>query len=436
MGARSMKIAGFSKLGQRTAEPPVTWLMSTALVRPQVISLAAGFTDSETLPVAEARRLLHALLGSPKSARAALQYGTTKGDPELRRIAAGRLAAQDAAAGGPGGRRSVAAGTYSPERLFITTGSQQLLYVVTECLCDPGDIVLVEDPTYFVYLGIIQSHGLGCRGIRLTGSGLDLAHLEQVLENLRRQGNIRRLKLLYLVTYHQNPTGLSTDYRRKAGALELLRRYERPAGHPIYVLEDAAYRELRFAGADVASALTLPHARDRVIYAGTFSKTFATGVRVGFGLLPEVLLRVVLRVKGNHDFGTSNLLQQLLRRALTTNCYDRHLQVLRRRYAQKAEGMVRALQQHFPPAVEWTQPDGGLYIWARLPATLKSGLRSPLFHRALEHDVLYVPGELCYAPDPTRPRPNREMRLSFGGATVSDIRTGIARLGATLHELL
>jgi 2-aminoadipate transaminase len=98
--------------------------------------------------------------------------------------------------------------------------------------------------------------------------------------------------------------------------------------------------------------------------------------------------------------------------------------------------MVRAIRQHFPARVEWDEPRGGLYVWARLPNHLKSGMKSRLFRAALRHDVLYVPGELCYAPDPTRPKPNQEMRISFGGASVPDIRTGIARLGATLRELL
>ena len=202
------------------------------------------------------------------------------------------------------------------------------------------------------------------------------------------------------------------------------------------MLEDAAYRELRFAGGDVPSLLTAKRAADRVIYAGTFSKPFATGVRVGYGVVPEGLLKVVLRLKANHDFGTSSLLQQLMKRALATGAYDRHLAILRARYARKAAVMVKAIREHFPASVEWEEPRGGLYVWAHLPKTVKTGMKSRIFQAALPHDVLYVPGELCYADDPTRAKPNHEMRISFGGASVPDIRTGIARLGATLHELL
>ena len=421
--------SGLSHLALRTVEPPITWLMGMTLARPKLISLAAGFTDSESLPVRETRALLNGLLGSKKEGRKALQYGSTGGDPELRRLTATHVAGLD-------GGRMARGGTYDPERMFITSGSQQLLYVLSECLCDPGDIVLVEDPTYFVYLGITQSHGLRCRGIRLESDGIDLAALETVLERLRTHGELSRVKLLYLVTYYQNPTGLSTAWAKKAEALRLLRHYERVAGHPIYLLEDAAYRELRFSGEDIPSALTVPGARERVIYGGTFSKPFATGMRVGFGILPESLLRVVLRVKGNHDFGTSNLLQQLMRVALDSGEYQRHMERLRLRYAIKAKAMVRAMRAHFPVGVEWREPTGGLYVWARLPRRVRTGVNSRLFKSALRHDVLYVPGGLCYAADAARPRPDHEMRISYGGASVPNLRSGVERLGATLKKVM
>jgi 2-aminoadipate transaminase len=421
--------SGLSKLAQRTVEPPITWLMGMTLARPKLISLAAGFTDSESLPVRETRALLNGLLGSQKEGRKALQYGSTGGDPELRRLTARHVAGLD-------GVEAVRGGPHDPERLFITSGSQQLLYVLSECLCDPGDIVLVEDPTYFVYLGITQSHGLRCRGIRLEADGIDLGALEAVLERLRSSGELSRVKLLYLVTYYQNPTGLSTSWAKKAEALRLLRHYERLAGHPIYLLEDAAYRELRFSGEDIPSALTVTGGRDRVIYGGTFSKPFATGMRVGFGLLPPSLLRMVLRVKGNHDFGTSNLLQQLMRVVLDSGEYQRHMETLRLRYATKAKAMVDAMRTHFPPGVEWREPDGGLYVWARLPRRVRTGVDSKLFKSALRHDVLYVPGGLCYATDASRRRPDHEMRISFGGEPVPNLLRGVERLGKTLKPVM
>ena len=201
-------------------------------------------------------------------------------------------------------------------------------------------------------------------------------------------------------------------------------------------VEDAAYRELRFAGTDERSALTVRGFEDRVIYTGTYSKPFATGVRVGFGFLPEPVLSTVRYIKGNHDFGTANLLQQFLARALASGQYDRHLVALRKRYAFKARVMREALIQHFPAAVKWEMPRGGLYFWAQLPRTMKSGPHSKLFQAVLDKDVLYVPGALCYADDPTRRKPDNEMRISFGSASEGNICEGIRRLGIVLKKLV
>jgi 2-aminoadipate transaminase len=246
-----MKKSALSRLGRRTEAPPISWLMQLTLDHPNLISLAAGFTDNESLPVEETRESLNEILASPGSGRAALQYGSTAGDPHLRRLTADRLWKLDSMEGtdfnssadafprrasdvrGALRRHGVAArGNYSPERMLITSGSQQLLYMLSECLCELGDIVLVEDPTYFVFLGIAQSHGFSCRGIRLAADGIDVSHLEQTLESLRRRGELNRVKMLYLVSYSQNPTGITTSFVKKAAALATLKRFEPAAGGP------------------------------------------------------------------------------------------------------------------------------------------------------------------------------------------------------------
>jgi 2-aminoadipate transaminase len=423
-----MKTSALSELARRTGPPPISWLMHLALARPKLISLAAGFTDNESLPVEEIRETLAEILRTRKTGQPALQYGSTQGDPVLRRLTANYFQRLDGAAGSDR--------AYSPERMIITNGSQQLLYMTTEALCGPGDIVLVEDPTYFVYLGILQSRGAKVRGVRMENDGLDLAHLEEILESLKKSGALRRVKALYLVSYFQNPTGITTSFEKKIAALKLLKKYERAAGHPIYLLEDAAYRELRFSGNDVKSALAAKSFSDRVIYAGTYSKPFATGTRVGLGLLPEPVFSAVLRIKGNHDFGTSNLLQQLLARALASGRYQKHLGELQQRYARKAQTMLAALKEHFPAQVGWQEPEGGLYFWARLPRGMKSGMKSKLFQAALAKDVFYVPGLLCYAEDSTRRKPDHEMRISFGSASEENIREGIKRLGGVLRKFI
>ena len=481
-----MKTQVLSKMGRRTVEPPISWLMHAALSRPKLISLAAGFTDSASLPVAEARAALNQVLRSPKTGQPALQYGATAGDTTLRQLTAEYLRKLDLQAVSssfsssslviePKSRTSLRANAsarrvrtkdedekaFSPERLLITSGSQQLLYMTTEALCDEGDIVLVEEPTYFVYLGILQSRGLRARGVRLERDGLDLAHLESVLQSLKRSGELRRVKMIYLVSYFQNPTGVTTSFVKKVEALKLLKRFERAAGHPIYLLEDAAYRELRFDPVAAVcdrrtsdemtnirrsqtaatsygekSALAVPGAAERVIYAGTFTKPFATGARVGYGVLPEPVFSAVKHIKGNHDFGTANLLQQLFVRALASGIYERQVARLQKRYAHKAQVMKLAIEKHFPSAVEWWEPEGGMYFWARLPRNVPTGVKSNVFSTALKNDVLYVPGEICYADDPARRKPNHEMRISFGNASEADIREGIKRLGRVLRKFI
>ena len=434
-----MKQNALSALGRRTAPPAISWLMKTALARPKLISLAAGFTDNSTLPVEISRKLLNDILRSPKTGQPALQYGFTAGETNLRTLTAKHLQKLD------GGHDRA----HSPDRVIITGGSQQLLYMTLEALCDEGDIILVENPTYFVFLSILQSRGLKARGVKLERDGLDLVHLEKVLTQLKKTGELRRVKALYLITYFQNPTGATTSLAKKSAALALLKKFERAAGHPIYLLEDAAYRELSFPGrADLPvsqeqriptippTALTLPGAAERVIYTGTYSKPFAPGARLGFGILPEPLFTTVQRIKGNHDFGTANLLQQLLARALETGLYDRHVAKVQTNYARKARVMKQALAEHFPATVEIWESGGGLYFWARLPKGISAGVKSKVFQTALKNDVLYVPGELCYADDPSRAKPDNEMRISFGSASEENIRKGIARLGKVLKKFV
>ena len=210
---------------------------------------------------------------------------------------------------------------------MITGGSQQLLYMTLEALCDEGDIVLVEDPTYFVFLSILQSRGLRARGVRLERDGLDLAHLETVLQSAEkirrtppRQGALPR-------QLFSKPDRRHDQLREKMRHPEIAEKI-RARGRT----SDLPARRRRVSRIAICqgrrtcqSALMVPGAADRVIYTGTYSKPYAPGARVGFGILPEPLFTAVQRIKGNHDFGTANLLQQLLAGALESGLYDQHV---------------------------------------------------------------------------------------------------------------
>jgi 2-aminoadipate transaminase len=369
--------------------------MHAALTRPNIISLAAGFTDHATLPVEEVTALTRTI------PRAALQYGTTIGLPQLRRELLRRWQKQDHT------RR------FTADDVIVTNGSQQLLYLITEALCDPGDIVLVEDPTYFVYLEI------------LAAMGVRAMTLDTVPRRL-----VPRVKLAYLVTYFQNPTGHTWSLDAKRETLAKIRRLERAAGHPIQIVEDAAYRDLRFEGDDVPSFKSID---PRVAYTNTLTKPFATGIKLGYGILPGQLLRAVSRLKGSHDFGSSNFLQTILARALAEGLYDQHLPKIAAAYRRKRDRMVAELQTQIPVA-RYEIPRGGLYIWVKLPATIRTGVNSRFFRRALAAGVLYVPGEMCYSRDAARPVPRNCLRLSFGAARATEIKKGVRLLADALSR--
>lgn len=355
-----------------------------------------------------------------------LQYGTSEGSQSLRQLTAGLLEKLDQT----NGEQSL---KIPYENLLITNGSQQFLYLVTETLCDPGDIVVVEDPTYFVYLSILQSHGIESRGIPMEPDGMSLPALEACLDKLAKSGDIRRLKFIYSVTYFQNPTGITTSLAKKRQIIDLLSRYESRAGHRIYFVEDAAYRELNFPDySPPPSTLTFSDAQDRIIYTGTFSKPFATGIRVGYGVLPSSLRDSVLNLKGNHDFGSAHLLQGILAAAISSQDYEKQLVSSRKNYASKCALMIRSMKRHFPKSVTHTIPQGGLCLWVTLPKTLASGPKSKLFKAAIESGVLYVPGELAFGNDPTRRKPRNSLRLSFGSASRDKIQKGVTRLGQAI----
>ena len=243
------------------------------------------------------------------------------------------------------------------------------------------------------------------------------------------------MKLLYLVSYYQNPTGLTTSYEKKSAALKLLRQYERAAGHPIYLLEDAAYRELRFKGDDVKSALAASGSSDRVIYAGTYSKPFATGTRVGFGLLPEEVFTTVLRIKGNHDFGSSNLLQHLLARALASGLYEQHLRRCASVIGAKPALMRAAYASIFPPRWSGTIRQADFISGLACRAASSRAWLQRCFKRRWRRTC-----STCRANSATptiRPAANRITKCaSVSAARRKTTCAGITRLGAVLRKII
>jgi 2-aminoadipate transaminase len=409
-----------SARARRTADQPISYFMQQAVENPNLISLAAGLVDAPSLPAPESAAAFAELLGEPAAARAALQYGTTQGLLPLRERLARRTAALDGL--------TPADLSFTADDVVVTTGSQQLLYLLGEALLDPGDLVITEAPSYFVYQGTLNSLGVRTLSVPMDEHGMDTDALADLLARLERSGELDRLRLIYVVDYFQNPSGLTLSLERRRHLVELARRYSKR--HRLFILEDAAYRELRYEGPDLPSVKSFDPDNRHVLLAMTFSKPCAPGLKTGYGVLPRELMGPVLRLKGNHDFGSNNLTQHLLLRLLENGAYDRHLMELCRVYRGKRDAMLEALAEEFRawPEVRWTHPDGGLYVWLTFPPDVDTGPEGRLMKAALREGVLYVPGQFCYVNGENGPVATNEARLSFGVAQPEEIREGVRRL--------
>lgn len=408
-----------SSRSERTTDSPINGLIRLALENPALVSLAAGLVDEESLPVEAVAEAAAEVLSVPAAGRAALQYGTVMGYAPLREKVLHRLAAAD-------GLRP-ADMNLTPDDVVVTTGSQQLLALLGDILLDPGDIVIAEAPTYFVFQNVLRGVGARVLAVPMDEHGLDVDALESLLRRLERSGELPRVKLIYTCDYYQNPTGLTLSRERRPRLLELARRYSRTKR--ILILEDAAYRELRYEGDDLPSVKSFDRRNEYVIWTSTFSKPCAPGLKTGYGVLPHELVAPLLRLKGDHDFGSNNLTQHLLDRLLDNGAYDAHAARLRDVYRAKRDALLAALADEFrdAPDVRWTRPAGGLYVWATFPAAMESGPSSRLMRAALNEGVLYVPGEYGYSPE-GGPVPRNAARLSFGVASPDQLREGVRRL--------
>jgi 2-aminoadipate transaminase len=408
-----------SQRALRTEEQPISYFMQQAVENPNLISLAAGLVDAASLPAAEIHDALDEILADPAAAQAALQYGTTQGHGPLREQVLQHALALD---GLTPKDLSISAGD-----VVITTGSQQLLYLLGELLFDPGDIVITEAPSYFVYHGILTSLGVRTLTVPMDDEGMQTAALEELLQRLEGSGELERVRLIYTVDYFQNPTGLTLSLPRRRHLLELARRFSRR--RRILILEDAAYRELRFEGDDLPSVKSLDTDNSHVILTMTFSKPMAPGLKTGYGLLPRDLTGPLLHFKGNHDFGTSNLCQHVLTRLMESQAYAHHVEVLRTAYRRKRDVLLEALHAEFPEVsgVRWTRPEGGFYVWLTMPETIETGPKSRFMRACLDEGVLYVPGEFCYVKNGSVPR--FEARLCYGVASPEELQEAVHRLG-------
>jgi 2-aminoadipate transaminase len=415
-----------SAKGRRTGEQPISFLIDLAMANPALINLAAGLVDARTLPVEEAKEITSAIFSDVGRGRAALQYDTTQGLLGLRRAAVKHLEKLEKKSAGEMG--------IGEKDFVVTTGSQQALYLIGDVLVDPGDIVIAANPCYFVYTGTLASFGATVMAVPMTEDGIDVDAVEKLLARLEKEGRLERVKLIYTTTYFQNPTGLTLSLAGRRKLLEVAKRFSKR--QRILILEDAAYRELRYDGEELASIKTLDPENRFTILTQTFSKPFAPGLKTGYTVMPRDLLEAVLHQKGNHDFGSASLTQHMALEAMTSGLYESHLKVLCENYRRKRDAMLGALEQCMPRGVSWTKPHGGLYVWVNLPEGMDSSREGEMFGDCVKRGVLYVPGDYSFQADENGFIPKNHLRLSFGQVYMEQIGEGIKRMAGAINRVM
>jgi len=360
-----------------------------------VISFAGGLPNPKMIPVAQIGRAIQEVLA--EQGPSALQYCAAEGHPALRQWVAEQY--------------NVAGLSVVPEQILITTGSQQALDLLGKVLIEPGDRVIVEDPTY---VAAIQSLGIfepeWCP-VLMDSEGIDADGLRTAL----RGG----AKMVYAMPNFQNPTGISYSAARREAVVELLQHSE------AILIEDDPYNRLRYRGQAIP-----PMARDlptRAILLGTFSKIFAPGLRLGWLCAPLELMEKLTIAKQAADLCSENLGQWAIQRLLASGEFERHLKTIREVYASQCDAMLDAVARHLPD-VQTTRPDGGMFLWITLPDNMSA---IELFQRAIARGVAFVPGQAFFA----RGGGEDTLRLNFTHGDASRIDEGMRRLALAVEDL-
>ncbi|HVC06274.1 MAG TPA: PLP-dependent aminotransferase family protein [Solirubrobacterales bacterium] len=370
--------------------------------RPEVISLAGGLPDTSTFPpksfAAQMTRI------AQQSAAEALQYGPTEGFEETKDCILQVMGAEGMLP--------------DSEDVIVTTGGQQAIDLVCKTLIDPGDVVICEAPTYPGAVPVFCSYQADVLQIECDSDGLRVDALERALERLAAEG--RRPKFVYSVPNFQNPAGVTMSLERRRRLVELARLHE------LLVVEDNPYGLLRYSGEPLPPLYQLDGG-DYVVYIGTFSKILSPGIRLGWAVAPPPVMEKIVLGKQASDLCTSTLTQYFVREYFAEARWRQYVEELVEIYRGRRDVMLAALREHFPAQARWTEPEGGLFIWATLPDYIDT---SDLLAKALGDDVAFVPGQAAYLDG----RGRSSMRLNFSGVGDSEIREGIRRIGRVIDE--
>lgn len=367
--------------------------------QPGMISFAGGLPAPETFPVKEfGAALMEALRDDGV---AALQYDVTEGYAPLKELLCKWLSGQGIQC--------------NPDQMLLTNGSQQALDLLGKIFLDPGDAVLVENPTYLGAIQAFNAYQPKYRPIEMDDEGMRP-------DELRKELKRRRPKLAYLVPTFQNPSGITMTTSRRKEILSLLQRANVP------VIEDDPYSYLRFSGQKAPSLYEVALGKG-VIYTSTFSKLLSPGIRLGFVIADATLIEPMVLAKQAADLQPNSLIQRAVYRYMRSGNLDRHLPAIVEAYRKRAGYMMEAIEQHFPREVHWVRPEGGMFIWCRLPKGISA---AKVFQKAIQQNVAFVMGSVfhaCGGGDNT-------LRLNFTNSSREQIQDGIKRLGTVLQQAI
>jgi 2-aminoadipate transaminase len=369
--------------------------------RPEVVSLAGGMPHLAALPLESLSSEIGALIAT--EGLVALQYGSAQGVPELREQICDVMALEGINA--------------HPDDVVVTVGSQMALDMVTRIFCDPGDVVLAEGPSYVGALGSFSAYQARVVHVAMDADGLVPQALREALAAVERAG--QRVKFLYTIPNFHNPAGVTLAVARRAEILEIC------AQHGVLVIEDNPYGLLGFDGQTYPALRSMDP--DNVVYLGSFSKTFAAGLRVGWALAPHAVREKLVLAAESATLCPPTMTQMVVSRYLSTQDWKGQIKTYREAYRDRRDAMISALEQHMPEGVTWTQPDGGFYVWLTVPEGIDTKAMLP---RAVTQRVAYASGTGFYADQ----LGSRQMRLSYCYPTPERIREGVRRLANVLED--
>ena len=368
-----------------------------AAADPKIISFAGGLPAPELFPVKEMKAAVDKVF--EEHGQEAMQYGAAKGVTALRKVIQQHVKKKENV-------------DSELDNVLVTTGSEQALDLVGKAFVDPGDTVLVEQPTYLCALDVFRSYGANFASVEMDEDGMKMDALE---EALKANPNT---KLIYTVPNFQNPTGRTMTEERRKQLAELAEKYD------VYVLEDNPYGEIRFAGQHVPAVKSFDKS-GHVLYMSTFSKTLAPGFRLGWLVADEDVVNKLTVLKQSADLHTDNLAQFAVAQFFADNDVDAHVKEISDLYGKRKDLMLEGIKKYFPEGVKYTNPEGGMFLWVEVPGVDDT---VELFKECLEHDVAFVPGDPFFAGEA---QPGA-FRLNYSNMKEDQIEVGLKRLGAAL----